>query len=98
MNAGLLVYRNVVEVPCTIEVERTRETLHAHVMLQDFEGNEGDKVTVQSAPTRIAFGERVDVTSTAIVARATAVERLLTRLFSYFELTELYEVGFQPKE
>lgn len=85
-------------VPCTIEVERTRETLHAHVSLVGIEVDEGDEVTVLSAPTRPAFGDRVVVDSSAVVVRASAFERWRVRLASYLELTELYEVGFQPKE
>lgn len=86
------------DVPCSIEIERTRETLHAHVSLLGIEVDEGDEVTVHEAPTRPAFGERIVSTSLATVVRASALERIRVRLASYLELTELYEVGFQPKE
>lgn len=87
----------VLEVPCTIEMERTRETLYAHVTLDGIDVSEGDEVTVHEAPTRIGFGEKLSVQRHATVVRAGAIARLRTRLTSYFELTELYEVGFQPK-
>jgi hypothetical protein len=35
---------------------------------------------------------------TATVERAGALERIWTELSGLLELTELYEVGFQPKE
>jgi hypothetical protein len=98
MIAGLLGRKRTVQVPCTIEVERTRETLHAHVSLDGLEVNEGDEVTVLRAPSQVAFGERLELASMATVVRATQAERWWTRLVSYRELTELYEVGFQPKE
>ena len=87
-----------VEVPCTIDMERTRETLYAHVTLAGLEVWEGDAVTVHEAPTRIAFGDKISCQRSATVVRASTLGRLWTRLGSYFELTELYEVGFQPKE
>lgn len=98
MMPGLIRASRPLEVDCTIEVERTRETLHAHVSLSGVEVEEGDEVTVHSAPTRVAFGERVVCDSRATVVRASPMERLRVRLASYLELTELYEVGFQPKE
>lgn len=86
------------DVPCTIEIERTRETLYAHVSLDGVLVDEGDEVTVREAPRRVAFGEAVVCRSQATVVKATAIGRFITRLKSYLELTELYEVGFQPKE
>ena len=98
MNLGLLGLRRIQEIPCMIEVERSRETLHAHVSLEGIEVNEGDEVTVLRAPTHLDFGERLEIASHATIVRANAAERYFTRLRSYLELTELYEVGFQPKE
>ncbi len=90
--------RRSFEVPCTIEIERTRETLYAHVSLDGILVDEGDEVTVHDAPSRVAFGDHVTCNSHATVVKASALGRFLTRLRGYFELTELYEVGFQPKE
>ena len=89
--------REAVEVPCSIEIERSGETLHAHVSLEGVEVDCGDEVMVHAAPTSIGFGDRIVTTSRATVIRATPFQRWLTRMKSYLALTELYEVGFQPK-
>ena len=90
--------RETLEVPCNIEIEQTRDTLHAHVSLEGLEVGHGDEVLVHKAPSHIAFGERSLTSSRATVWRATPIERTFTRLRSYLQLTELYEVGFQPKD
>ena len=83
------------DVPCTVEIEQTSETLHAHVVLDGgIDIQPGDEVTVHDAPTEVAFGERLVVRRTATVVRANAFERLRARLEGYLELTELYEVSF----
>lgn len=88
--------RRVVEVPCTVEIEQTADSLHAHVELSGVEIEPGDEVTVHDAPTSIAFGESTLIHSRATVVLAGRPERLWARISSYFELTELYEVGFSP--
>ncbi len=95
---GLLPPGRRFDVPCTIDIERTREQLYAHVSLEDVVVGEGDEVIVHNAPSRVAFGEHITLQSTATVTKASVLGRLWTRLKGYFELTELYEVGFQPKE
>ena len=82
------------QVPCTVEVEHTPESLHAHVELQGFEVEPGDQVIVHDAPTRVPFGERGVYHCRATVVRASWPERLWARALGYLELTELYEVGF----
>jgi hypothetical protein len=83
------------DVPCTVEIEQTSETLHAHVVLDGgIDIRPGDEVTVHDAPTEVAFGERLVVRRTATVVRANAFERLCAKLEGYLELTELYEVSF----
>jgi hypothetical protein len=89
--------RQQVEVPCNIEIEQTRDTLHAHVSLDGIEVEYGDEVLVHDAPSHIEFGERSVTSSRATVWRASALTRALVRMTSYLQLTELYEVGFQPK-
>ncbi len=87
--------RKQFDVPCTIEIEQTPESLHAHVVLDgDIEIQPGDEVTVHNAPTDIKFGERIVVRRTATVVRAGAFERLRAKIEGYLELTELYEVSF----
>ncbi|HEY4987431.1 MAG TPA: hypothetical protein VII39_12490 [Bradyrhizobium sp.] len=83
------------DVPCTIEIEQTSETLHAHVVLDgDVQIEPGDEVMVHNAPTRVAFGERLVVRRTATVVRGSLLDRLRARIEGYLELTELYEVSF----
>ncbi|MCS3726695.1 hypothetical protein [Bradyrhizobium betae] len=87
--------RKTFDVPCTIEIEQTSETLHAHVVLDgDIAIQPGDEVRVHDAPTGVAFGERLVVRRTATVVRAGPLDRLLARIEGYLELTELYEVSF----
>jgi hypothetical protein len=83
------------DVPCTVEIEQTWETLHAHVTLDgDVEIGPGDEVLVHDAPTHVDYGERLVVRRTATVVRAGLLDRLRARLEGYRELTELYEVSF----
>jgi archaeosine-15-forming tRNA-guanine transglycosylase len=87
--------RTSFEVPCTVEIEQTAESLHAHVILDgDIEIRPGDEVTVHDAPTDIAFGERISVRRTATVVRAGLLDQIRARVQGYLELTELYEVSF----
>ncbi len=83
------------EVPCTIEVEHTHESLHAHVELPKSVIIEpGDQVLVHGDAIHAAFGERIVLHRRATILRASPLERLWTRALAYLELTELYEVGF----
>jgi hypothetical protein len=82
------------EVPCTIEIENTPESLHAHVELDGIDARPGDMVRVHDAPTMVPFGERLVRRSRATITRASVLARALAHLNGYRELTELYEVGF----
>jgi hypothetical protein len=83
------------DVGCTIEVEQTGESLHAHVSLDnDVDINPGDEVTIHGGPVRVAFGDRVTLRRTATVVRAGALKRLVAHVVGYLELIELYEVSF----
>lgn len=88
--------RQAVVVPCSIDMEQTRDTLHAHVSLDGLEVDCGDEVLIHAAPSHLEFGERLLATSHATVVRASALERMRVRMMSYLQLTELYECGFQP--
>lgn len=81
-------------VPCTVEIENSAETLHAHVTLDGYEVGPGDEVVVHGAPTHVPFGERIVARCHATVTRAGRIERLKAKIEGYLELTELYEVGF----
>jgi hypothetical protein len=90
--------RETIEVPCTVEIEQTPESLHAHVTLDaTFEIEPGDEVQVHDAPTSVPYGERIVVRRTATITRAGKLERLWTKLAGHFELTELYEVSFSER-
>jgi hypothetical protein len=82
------------EVPCTIEIEHTPDSLHAHVELDGVDIRPGDVVRVHDAPSTVPFGQRIMRRSRATVTRAGALARVFAHINGYLELTELYEVGF----
>jgi len=86
--------RKLFDVPCTVEIENTAETLHAHVELDGVEVGPGDEVIVHGAPTHVPFGEKIVARCHATVRRAGPIDRLKAKIEGYLELTELYEVGF----
>jgi hypothetical protein len=87
--------RDVFDVPCTIEIENTFDSLHAHVDLDgDVVIGPGDEVLVHGDPIRVPFGEKVTLHRQATVTKATRLDRVLTKIAARFELTELYEVSF----
>lgn len=88
--------RRRLEVPCTIEIEHTARSLHAHVNLEGVEVGPGDMVLVHAAPTDVPFGETLECRRTATVEQAGLIERLWTEVTAFLELTELYEVSFTP--
>jgi hypothetical protein len=95
MSSTWIGARKRFEVPCTVEIEQTSETLHAHVVLDgDVRIEPGDEVMVHDAPTRVEFGNRLVVRRTATVIRGGLLGRLRATIEGYVELTELYEVSF----
>lgn len=98
MNNLPLFFRRAHDTPCTIEIEHSETSLHAHVALDDeTELQPGDRVRVHGAPIRLRFGEKMTLHRVATVERAGWLERQWTRLTARFELTELYEVSFTPR-
>jgi hypothetical protein len=98
MNWLTTLGRRRFEFPCTIEIENTPESLHAHVELDgDFVVQPGDQVQVIDAPERPPYGDKIVVRRTAVVTRAGVLERLWTRLLGNLELTELYDVSFTER-
>ena len=89
----------VLTIPCTVEVEHSDESLHAHVALDgDPVIRPGDQVKVDGDPIHVAFGERRTFRRMATVTRAGWLERQWTRAAAqFFELNELYEVSFTPR-
>ena len=90
-----LMGRQVFDVPCTIEIENTFDSLHAHVDLEgDVVIGPGDEVLVHGDTIRVPFGEKVTLHRQATVTRASWLGRIATKLAAHLELTELYEVSF----
>ena len=98
MNLLSSLRRYSFEAPCTVEIERSAESLHAHVVMDgDVAIRPGDEVQVRDPPPEPPFGERIAVRRLATVTRAGLPERLWTRLAGNFELTELYDVSFTDR-
>ena len=90
--------RQQFEAPCTIEIEHSSLSLHAHVELEgDIQIQPGDEVLVHDAPTDVPYGETLVVRRVATIIRASLMERVWTRLMGNLELTELYEVSFTER-
>jgi hypothetical protein len=83
---------------CTVEVEHSDESLHAHVALDgDPVIRPGDEVRVHGDPIHVAFGERRVFRRMATLRRASVMERVWTRMTSGLEFAELYDVSFTPR-
>jgi hypothetical protein len=87
--------RDSFEVPCTIEIEHTFDSLHAHVHLDgDVEIEPGDEVRVHGERITVPYGEKRTIRRNATVVRAGAVERAWTRATGSLEFMELCEFSF----
>lgn len=85
------------DIPCTITVEQSPDHFHAHVELEgDVVIHPGDEVLVHGAPVTVDFGQSLQFTRMATVRRAGPITRAWTRIAAYLDLTELYEVSFNP--
>lgn len=98
MSETWLFGRREAPISADIDIEKSPESFHAHAVPDGIAIRPGDIVTIHGVPTDIGFGERLQLRCTATVSRAGLVERWWTGLTALFELTELYEVGFLPKE
>jgi hypothetical protein len=98
MNADWIMGRRRIEAPCTIEIEHSFDSLHAHVTLdRDVYIGPGAEVIVHGEAVRVPFGERAIIHRRATVIQAGWFDRAWMRLKSKFELTELYEVSFSSR-
>jgi hypothetical protein len=89
--------RQRLPVPCTIEVEHTEASLHAHVELDgQVELRPGDRVRVHGAPIHVAFGNKLVLRREATIERAGWLERQWTRIVGRLAITEFFEVSFTP--
>jgi len=97
MIAVPFLLRQTQDIACTIEIEHTERSLHAHVELEgELALQPGDRVRVHGAPVRVRFGDKMTLHRRATVERAGWLERQWTRFMARFELSELYEVSFTP--
>jgi len=98
MIEGLRLGREKIDVPCTIEIEHTWESLHAHVELEGLTVEPGDEVHVQGGEIVVPYGERQVLHRMATVTRASAPERLWVKMTGDFEFMELLEFSFSSGE
>jgi hypothetical protein len=87
-----------IDVPCTIEIEHTWESLHAHVELEGLNVEPGDEVHVQGGEIVVPYGESRVLHRMATVTRASAPERLWVKMTGDFEFMELLEFSFSSGE
>jgi uncharacterized Zn finger protein len=93
-----LFTREKEQVPCTVEVSHRFESLHAHVRFNNGAVvHPGDEVLVHGAPVMARFGEVIVEDRTATITRASALERLWTRLTGDFDVMELCEFSFSEE-
>jgi len=86
------------DVGCTIEIENTFESLHAHVELDgDIEIQPGDTVKVHGEPIVVPYGEKAVFSRVATVTRASALERAWTKATGDIEFMELLEFSFSSE-
>ncbi|MEO1467602.1 MAG: hypothetical protein AAFV86_00995 [Pseudomonadota bacterium] len=94
----MFLKRDRLTVPCTVEVVNTFDSLEAHVELpEDVKLAPGDSVLVHGRPLEVPYGETHREAREATVTRATAIERLWTRLTGDFEYMELLEFSFSEE-
>ncbi len=95
---GRIIPRKVEEVPCTVEVSHTFDSLHAHVRFDNGAVvHPGDEVLVHGAPVMAPYGEIVVEQRRATITRATALERLWTRATGDLDFMELCEFSFSEE-
>ena len=86
------------DVPCTVEISHRFEALHAHVRFNNGAVvHPGDEVLVHGAPVMAPYGEVVVEDRTAPITRASALERLWTRLTGDLDFMELCEFSFSEE-
>jgi len=94
---GLLT-KEVERAPCTVEISHKFESLHAHVRFDNGAViYPGDEVKVHGPEIMAPFGEIVIEQRDATIVRASALERLWTRLTGDFEVMELCEFSFSDE-
>jgi len=88
-------FAKTIDVGCTIEIEHSANSLHAHVTLDDnIDIRPGDAVTIHGDPVQPQFGDKFTLRRRATVRRANWITDKWTRLVARLELTELLETSF----
>lgn len=94
---GLLT-RERETAPCTVTVSHRFEELSAHVKFEDGTiVHPGDTVQVEGPEIMAPFGEIIKERRTAIITRASRLERLWTRATGDLEFMELCEFSFSEE-
>ena len=84
--------------PCTVEVSHRFDELSAHVRFDNGAViHPGDSVLVQGPEIMAPYGEVVREARTAVITRASALERAWTRLTGDLEFMELCEFSFSEE-
>ncbi len=90
--------RRIVQARADIDLENTPDSFHAYAVPDGIDIRAGDVVQVHGVPTAIGTGQHMVMQCPATVSRAGSIVRAWTALTAMFQLTGLYEVGFEPKE
>jgi hypothetical protein len=94
---GLLT-RTKETAPCEVTISHRFEELSAHVkFLNGAVVNPGDTVEVQGPEIMAPYGEVIRETRTAVITRASGLERMWTRATGDFEFMELCEFSFSEE-
>ncbi|TCO73565.1 hypothetical protein [Rhodovulum euryhalinum] len=84
--------------PCTVEISHKFESLHAHVRFNNGAVvHPGDEVLVHGPEIMAPYGEVVTEDRVATITRASAVERLWTKMTGDLEVMELCEFSFSEE-
>jgi hypothetical protein len=92
-----LFRKRIDDVPCTVTIVHSNESLEAHVELDGIQVRAGDQVLVHAAPTDVAFGESVECRRQATVVRGNWIDRLWARWRGAIEINELYDLSFTSR-
>ncbi len=85
------------DIDCDVDLERSDDSFHAYAIPR-VDIQPGDSLVMHGMPTRLQYGEHRSFCARATLTRAGALRRAWTQFAGLFELTSLYEVGFQPDE
>jgi hypothetical protein len=83
------------QLTCDIDIEQSWESLHAHAIPEGIEIAAGDIIIVHDTADTLSAAQYTGKRNATLI-RAGFWRRHWTRFRSIFELTELFEVGFQP--